>query len=122
MTGPFETEHEARQSLAVRSAYGIWSPRLGSLTGANHAMLCAACTAVGVELGAYDHRILQWLAGCEPQMCAVIAGIISRAADASPAAAQLAEVRAIFDTFDWATDDRQYALEEIENIVNGDPR
>jgi hypothetical protein len=35
-------------------------------------------------------------------------------------AAVLAQVRAIFDTFDWTTDDRQYALEQIEEIVNGD--
>jgi hypothetical protein len=32
-----------------------------------------------VELGAYDHRILVWLAGWEPTICAVIAGLITRA-------------------------------------------
>jgi hypothetical protein len=84
VNGPFETEHEARQSPAVQAAYGAWSPRLGSLTGANHAMLFTACTTTGVELGAYDRRILRWLAGFEPQTCAVIAGIISRAASAAP--------------------------------------
>ena len=35
-------------------------------------------------------------------------------------AAQLAEVRAILAGFDWETSDRQYALERIEMIVDGD--
>lgn len=39
-----------------------------------------------------------------------------------PAAAQLAEVRAVLAAFDWETDDRQYALEKIDDIVNGRPR
>ena len=38
------------------------------------------------------------------------------------AAAQLAQIRLVFDAFDWETDDRQYALEQIEQIVNGDSR
>ena len=43
--------------------------------------------------------------------------------DAEPGpAAQLAEIRLVFDAFDWETDDRQYALEQIEQIVNGDGR
>jgi len=46
------------------------------MTPLNHRMLCEACTAAGVELGACDHAILTWLAGYEPQACAVIAGLI----------------------------------------------
>ncbi len=46
----------------------------------NAAMLTDACAAAGVELGAYDRRILRWLAGWEPTTCAVVAGIIARAA------------------------------------------
>lgn len=38
------------------------------------------------------------------------------------AAAKLEEVRAVLAAFDWATNDRQYALEQIEGIVNGDAR
>jgi hypothetical protein len=34
----------------------------------------------------------------------------------------LAEVRGVLEAFDWETDDRQYALEQIEQIVNGDGR
>jgi hypothetical protein len=36
------------------------------------------------------------------------------------AAAQLEEIRAVLTAFDWATDDRRFALEEIESILNGD--
>ncbi len=39
-----------------------------------------------------------------------------------PAAGQLAAIRAIFEVFDWPTDDRQYALEGIEQIVKGGAR
>ena len=51
----------------------------------NLAMLTAACTAADVELGSYGRRILAWLAGWEPQTCAVIAGLISRAYQADVA-------------------------------------
>jgi hypothetical protein len=34
-------------------------------------------------------------------------------------AAQLGEVRRVLAAFDWETDDRQYALERIDGIVNG---
>ena len=41
-----------------------------------------------------------------------------RAAAQFPAAAvQLAEIRLVFDAFDWETDDRQYALEQVAQIV-----
>lgn len=38
---------------------------------------------------------------------------------ATTADRQLASIRAVFDVFDWETDDRQYALEQIEEIVKG---
>jgi hypothetical protein len=34
-------------------------------------------------------------------------------------AAKLAAVRAVLSAFDWEHDDRQYALEAIEDIVSG---
>jgi LPS sulfotransferase NodH len=34
-----------------------------------------------------------------------------------PAAAQLAQIRLVLDSFDWETDDRQYALEQIDDIM-----
>jgi hypothetical protein len=33
------------------------------------------------------------------------------------AAVQLAEIRLVLDAFDWETDDRQYALEQIDDIA-----
>lgn len=43
-----------------------------------------------------------------------------RETSADRAAAQLAAIRALFEVFDWETDDRQYALEQIEDIVRGE--
>jgi hypothetical protein len=34
-------------------------------------------------------------------------------------AAKLAAVRDVLAAFDWESDDRQYALEEIDRIVSG---
>jgi hypothetical protein len=33
--------------------------------------------------------------------------------------ATLTAIRAVFEVFDWETDDRQYALEQIEDIISG---
>ncbi|MER6350644.1 hypothetical protein ABT186_02010 [Streptomyces sp. NPDC001634] len=44
-------------------------------------ILRATLTAAGVELGAYDERIVQWLAGWGWGTVAVIASWIGRAAD-----------------------------------------
>lgn len=86
MNGPFETERQAagpvRHILDSPPGTGAWGD-------GNHRLLEDACTTAGVQLGAYDHRILLWLAGYEPAACAVIAGMIRRAH-----AAELAEARA----------------------------
>lgn len=74
--GPYETEREAVAS--VRHIHDS-PPGTGAWTAGSHRLLCEALTAAGVELGAYDHRIVGWLAGWEPQTCAVIAGLITRA-------------------------------------------
>jgi hypothetical protein len=83
VTGPFETEREAREA-----AQQYTGPPGASLTGppgqlatANLAMLTDAVNAAGLELGTWDWRILNWLAGYEPATCAVIAGLITRAAE-----------------------------------------
>jgi hypothetical protein len=75
VTGPYETERQAAD--AARHIYD--SPPGPAWGEGNHRLLEDACTAAGVQLGAYDHRILLWLAGWEPSACAVIAGIIRRA-------------------------------------------
>ena len=79
--GPFETERQALDTPAVRAVFTTFeaAPGLGRMQPPNLAMLRAACEGAGVELGAYDLRILSWLAGLEPQMCAVVAGLITRA-------------------------------------------
>ena len=41
-----------------------------------------------------------------------------QAAVQSPAAAQLAEIRLVLEAFDWESGDRQYALEQIDDVVN----
>jgi hypothetical protein len=79
--GPFETERQALGTPAVRGVYTAFeaAPGKGRMQPGNLAMLRAACEGVDVELGAYDVRILAWLAGWEPQVCAVVAGLITRA-------------------------------------------
>jgi hypothetical protein len=72
--GPFETEYEARASVQH-----ITGSTPGSWTDGNHRLLEDACRAAGVGLGAWDHRILLWLAGWEPSTVAVIASLIRRA-------------------------------------------
>jgi hypothetical protein len=74
--GPFETEREARDSVAHITAS---PPGTGAWGDGCHRLLEDACRAAGVELGAYDHAILLWLAGWEPATVAVVAGLISRA-------------------------------------------
>jgi hypothetical protein len=76
VNGPFETEREARE--AVRHIRDL-PPGTGAWTEGNQRLLTDALTAAGVALGAYDHRILDWLTGWEPQTLAVIAGWVTRA-------------------------------------------
>ena len=79
-TGPYESEAQAREAVSPIYEAAHDSPRRGVIAERNHKFLEDACRAAGAELGAYDHRILTWLAGWEPQICAVIAGLITRAA------------------------------------------
>jgi hypothetical protein len=78
---PFETEADVLRTPAVRAVYAAFdaAPGRGRMAPHNLAMLRQACEAAGLVLGAYDERILAWLAGWEPQVCAVVAGLIARA-------------------------------------------
>jgi hypothetical protein len=38
-----------------------------------------------------------------------------------PVAPQLEQIRLVLDHFDWETDDRQYALEQIDDILRSAP-
>lgn len=56
---------------------------------------------------------------CEPGGCGRCTP--AAAGTGGQADAQLAGVRQVLGGFDWETGDRQYALEKIDQIVNGDP-
>lgn len=87
--GPFETEQQARQLPAVGQVYAAFraDPGAGKMAPHNQRMLLDALAAAGVYLGAYDHRIVEWLAGWEPQTVAVVCGWVQRAGQAGGQAA-----------------------------------
>ena len=88
MNGPYETRQQARETPAVRAVYEAFDRDHGpgKMIPHNLRMLTSACAAAGVQTGAYDEQTLMWLAGWEPETCAVIAGLVIRAArHAAPA-------------------------------------
>ena len=86
--GPYETEDQARTTPAVQAVYTAYRAGTASLHDGSADLLLSACEAAGVTLGAYDLRILNWLAGFEPHSAAAVAvavaGIIIRAAARPP--------------------------------------
>lgn len=72
-SGPYETEEQVFE--VTRGAHGV----PGGSTEYNHGRLLDTCKAAGVYLGAFDHLIVRWLAGWEPQTVAVVVGLITRA-------------------------------------------
>jgi hypothetical protein len=82
MAGPFETETDAAEVAEVRAVRAAWraDPGVGKMAPHNLRMMLDAIGAAGVQVGAYDVRILEWLANYEPETCAVVAGLITRAA------------------------------------------
>lgn len=74
MTGPaaLETEAQAR-------AYAAQYRQDRGLGEGNRVMLAAAVERRGIKPGVYERRVLNWLAGLEPQVCAVIARLIGGA-------------------------------------------
>lgn len=76
--GPYETEQQV--AATTRDAYG--HPDFpGHMKAYNRGRLTAACESAGVDLGAFDLRILEWLTVWEPEVVAVIAGLVLRAAE-----------------------------------------
>ena len=98
MTGPFETERQAEDSVRH-----ILDSRSEPWRDGNRRLMEDACTAAGVELGAWDHRILLWLANYESSTCAVIAGLMTRVHQAS-AALTASQLATVLDALDVATD------------------
>jgi hypothetical protein len=82
--GPFETEHQALAASAVRAVYRAYEAGTTSLRDGAADLSLSACEEAGVVLGAYDRRILVWLAQFEPQVAAAVAGIVIRATARSP--------------------------------------
>lgn len=85
--GPYETERQARADVGWIYAESQHSYRPGALGEVNLAFLREACELAGVNLGTYDSRILAWFANWEPQTCAVLVGLITRAHAAGRTAA-----------------------------------
>jgi hypothetical protein len=83
-TTPYETEGQVRADVYAQRKR---SNQRGVMGDANLACLREACDQAGVTLGAFDARILAWLAGWEPETCAVVAGLITRAYAAGLSAA-----------------------------------
>jgi hypothetical protein len=77
MSGPYETEREAL-------AASLWEQQGRKLDqrAMNLADLAAECS--GIQLGAHDRRIIEWLAGWEPSTVAVVCELLSRARQAGP--------------------------------------
>lgn len=71
--GPYGTEREVIDAIGLAERDGV------SYAERNAARLREVVTAAGVEVGSYDQRILDWLAGWEPQTVEVIAALIERA-------------------------------------------
>jgi hypothetical protein len=78
--GPFPTWESAYRSPAVLAVYAAGPVIADGLAPSNETMLSRALSAAGVSTGAYDRAVLEWLAGWEPETCAVIAGWVARAA------------------------------------------
>jgi hypothetical protein len=76
--GPYEDDQQAAATVREAYAAGPLAPA-GTLARFNLDRLTAACEASGVELGAYDRRIVEWLAGWEPETVAVVVGLVLRA-------------------------------------------
>ena len=76
---PYETRQQAAADVSDVYDKARRAPRRGVMAEANLARLAGACKHAGVTLGTFDTRILEWLAGWEPETCAVIVGLITRA-------------------------------------------
>jgi hypothetical protein len=116
--GPYETEAQIRELPAVRAVYDAFDadPGAGKMAPHNFAMLINVCEAAGVTLGgpsSYDRQILAWLAGWEPQACAVVAGLITRAS----VSAQLAPA-VLARTYDLSTAEQRTILAALDEAAD----
>jgi hypothetical protein len=101
MSGPYDTQRQAAD--AARHIIDS-PPGTGAWTDGCHRLLEDACRAAGVQLGAYDHQVVLWLAGWEPWTVAVVAGLITRAHAGVPGDDAR---RTILDALDVAADHKR---------------
>lgn len=79
--GPYETEEDTRDAApfpAIAPA-GAGVPAQGDKRTARLFALRDVCADAGVDLGALDLRILDWLAGLDDRTVIVVLGLILRA-------------------------------------------
>lgn len=85
MSGPYETEAQARAGAIPQAVHELWDRHFTPPTGeaAAEVVLGAlrdACARAGADLGAYDTYVLACLARyAEPETAQVIADLIERA-------------------------------------------
>lgn len=82
MNGPFQTERQALDLPGVRAIYEAFGadPGAGKMAPYIRAMIADALTEADIELGAWDQSVVTWLSRWEPQVVAVIASWVTRAA------------------------------------------
>jgi hypothetical protein len=103
-SGPFHTEREALVASLYHQQGRPWNTDVPT-TMLNLADLAAALP--GVDLGAHDKRIIEWLAGWEPSTVAVVSGLITRARGAGLPPSEVSTILAALDEAadykrDWA--------------------
>jgi hypothetical protein len=89
-SGPLETEQQARALPEVQAVYAGFRKLtgqviVGGMDAPNLAMLEDACSRSGVVTGAFERRILAWLAGYEPETVAVVVRLVEGAYEAGRA-------------------------------------
>jgi hypothetical protein len=97
--GPFASEAEATDWAREIIPREGWS---ASIVQANRDLLGNVLESTGVELGAYDRVVRDWLADYEPAMVAAVAGWVARSHSASFPPGMLATVvQALTDAQDF---------------------
>jgi hypothetical protein len=97
-SGPFQDDREA---LAASLYHQQGRPRNNEVPTTTLNLADPAAALSGVELGDWDRRIVEWLAGWEPSTVTVVCGLIRRARDAG---LPPADVSTIFAALDEAAD------------------
>lgn len=94
LPGPYETEQQTygeplpkRVDAINKQAFADRTRLPARLQLVKFSALADACQEAGVAVGAYDRRILGWLAKWEPATVQVVIGLIARAHAAGWAAA-----------------------------------